>query len=56
MGLNFVGRDVFCFLGINTKLAEFHCLSNFPDLKNSMMASVTSGPMTDHIAVKSSAE
>lgn len=56
IGLKSDGSDAFDFFGIKTRLAEFHCFSIMSVLKNYMMDSVTSGPITDLKVVKNSAE
>uniref|UniRef100_A0A0D3DME6 Uncharacterized protein n=1 Tax=Brassica oleracea var. oleracea TaxID=109376 RepID=A0A0D3DME6_BRAOL len=56
IGLKSVVNEALVFFGIRTRFAEFHCFKSFPDVKNSKTASVTSGPTTDHEAMKNSVE
>lgn len=56
IGLKSEILEAFVILGIRTSVVAFHCLSKDPDLKNSVIAAVTSGPTTSQQLIKNSAE
>ena len=54
IGQKSVVEEAFVILGMRTSVVAFHCFKMSPELKNSWIASHTSGPMISQQAQKNS--